>query len=433
MKKKYTILSFLFLGFLIFNSIIGICVASDDDSDGVDDDFEELNKRNIDIEFDHDEVEIESTLRDGETVDEIEIYIHNENDGIHFEFSYESEYDNESESESELELEFGVVFQKIIEFVDLNDNNIYDESVDQLIQEVELDSFEDVSYAEFNISNDCKLHCFTINTTDGIFSAHVYIAEEFDFINDTLITPTEIKIDIDINNFNYLNATSQLALYVKLESELDYKEEDYTEDEKNKYASNEQGAFITNSTFLGFFTWNENATIDGVSKRVLVSEIQVDDDDDQEQKLYLNYPRGMKIHHDPKIGMAIVKSEHKPFFAIVIIGVVLLFGVTTAVAYSVHHFSGRRDVIPLIDEEERGIPRKLNQSLIQIFDEENALEKISQLGDVNLTALSENFLKVLEQLEWDLDEKEEFIKEMLSLTPKERENIIQEMIEKSNL
>ena len=60
-------------------------------------------------------------------------------------------------------------------------------------------------------------------------------------------------------------------------------------------------------------------------------------------------------------------------------------------------------------------------------------EKLSQLNDINITALSEDFLDIVDQFEWDGNEKEEFINEMLALSPSERKFILKEMLEKSNL
>ena len=69
--------------------------------------------------------------------------------------------------------------------------------------------------------------------------------------------------------------------------------------------------------------------------------------------------------------------------------------------------------------------------LLQIFEEENAIDRISKLGDINLTAISEDFLETINTFDWEYDEKEEFIKELLALTPKERKEILNEMKEKT--
>ena len=68
---------------------------------------------------------------------------------------------------------------------------------------------------------------------------------------------------------------------------------------------------------------------------------------------------------------------------------------------------------------------------LQILEEKNALDKISKLGDINLTAISEDFLETINTFDWEYDEKEEFIKELLALTPKERKEILDEMKEKT--
>ena len=85
---------------------------------------------------------------------------------------------------------------------------------------------------------------------------------------------------------------------------------------------------------MGFFTWEENATVDGISKPVLSSTIEVDDDDELEQKLYLNYPRGTHIYHDPKVGIATLTSTSQMFPIIIIgsiIGVVAVAGIVLVI------------------------------------------------------------------------------------------------------
>ena len=51
MKKRNQIILLVLIGMLFINLNVNSIFASDDDDDGVDDDFEELNKRNIEIEI----------------------------------------------------------------------------------------------------------------------------------------------------------------------------------------------------------------------------------------------------------------------------------------------------------------------------------------------------------------------------------------------
>ncbi|MFX1557036.1 MAG: hypothetical protein ACFFC9_07270, partial [Promethearchaeota archaeon] len=174
----------LFLAIILFSSIFFsfnfvFVVASDSDGDGIDDDFEELNERNIDIDFKTNETEIESFLRHGDTIDEIEMRIRYDNDGLNFQTSYESDY--RSEGESEFEIEFSFTFKKLIEYIDNDTNGVYDSTSDQLIQEFDLNSFDQLIYYRYSISEDTSVHHFIVNTTDGVFTTHFYVLEEFDF------------------------------------------------------------------------------------------------------------------------------------------------------------------------------------------------------------------------------------------------------------
>jgi len=65
--------------------------------------------------------------------------------------------------------------------------------------------------------------------------------------------------------------------------------------------------------------------------------------------------------------------------------------------------------------------------LEQLFEGTNVIDRLSKLDDINITAQLEDFLAQVEQFEWDGNDKEEFIKEMRSLTPNERENFFKRM------
>jgi len=329
--RKYNLLGVLLVSVFILSTSIGVSVATDDDDDGVDDEFEESEKRDVQVEIDTGQIEIESKLRQGSTVDEIELHVEYKSDGIKIEVSYESELT--SENESEFEIEFSVLFRELIEFIDQNSNGIYDPSIDTMIQEVELNSFQEAVYSTSIISDDTTQHYVLINTTDGVFAAHLFLVEEFTIVNETLLTPTALKIDIEIDNFNYFDNNSQLALYVKLGADSEYETDEETEDEEEGYASEESGVKTGNNNYVGFFTWEENATIDGVSKQVLSSTIEVDDEDELEQKLYLNYPRGNHIYHDPKIGISTLTTSSQSVLPIVIIGSILGVLATTGIIF----------------------------------------------------------------------------------------------------
>ncbi|MBY9019853.1 MAG: hypothetical protein KGD67_02265 [Candidatus Lokiarchaeota archaeon] len=327
--KKYNMIGIIFLGILLFTSASSLVSATDDDDDGVDDDLEESHKRNVEIQFEPGEIQIESTLRNGARQDQIKLKIRNESEGLSIEFGYE--YDLSTENTTEVEIEFEVTFRKLIEFVDLNANGIFNPSVDTLIQEVLLNNFQPVVYTTSPLSGDTELHYLIINSTDGVFTAHIYLAEEFDVVNGTFIKPTQTKIDIEITDFNYIDGSSQLALYTKLESEIEYEEDEHTENEDDGRASEEKEVIISTTDFAGFFSWAENAMVDGISKAVLASNLQVDDDDENEQKMYLNYPRGNHIYHDPVMGVMAIVPATMDIPIIIIISIISILGISGVV------------------------------------------------------------------------------------------------------
>ncbi|MFW9774037.1 MAG: hypothetical protein ACFFA2_04375 [Promethearchaeota archaeon] len=331
--RNYGFLLIMILSLVAFSSSLNVTASTDEDSDGIDDDYEESTKRHIEVELLSDEIKVESLLREG-PIDQIELNVKYDNNGVDIKVSYESEYI--AENETEFEIEFEANFRELIEFVDLNSNGIYEPLIDTTIQEIPLDSFKPAVYTSSNISTDTTLHYIFINSTDGTFAAHLYVVEEFAIVNGTFIAPTSLKIDIEINNFNYLNGNSQLALYVKLSSSSEYEYQEETEDEKDGYTSNESGVKTELNNFIGAFTWKENATIDGISKQVLASEIETDDDDESEQKFYLNYPRGDYIYHDPTMSIYSIQAgtDWLPFVLIgVIIGVVAVISASSILIY----------------------------------------------------------------------------------------------------
>ena len=421
-------------------------LASDEDDDGIDDDFEELNKRNIEIEIEEDKIQIESRLRNGTSKDSIQLEIANHSEGLSIEVSYESEIT--SGNVTEYEIEFGIVFRKLVEFVDLNGNDIYERLIDDTIQEYNLTDFQKVKYTEIEVSDDTKLHYFVVNTTDGIFATHIYVSEEFFVVNDTLLTPIQSKLDIEISNFPYNNTSSKLALYASLESEFNYEDEEDTEDEEHEYASNERGVITEMNSFTGIFTWKNNASVDGISQQVLKTNLTVDDYDDGEQKLYLIYPNGTNIYHDPKVGLAgIYRIDHvgdNPLFLIILIAIISSLSIS--IAYGVYHYREslfteyfnkleiKKDFTKIsspLKRDSAKLDELLNNKRILHILNDLDTNNASDGKDIKITALSKDFFQVINEFEWEEDDLVDFIREMTSLTPEERKSVLAEMIDKS--
>lgn len=443
-KTKLTLIFLIGLTFLSFS--IKEIAASDDDDDGVDDEFEELNKRDISVEIEENQTQIESSLRSGEKKDEIQFKLTYDSEGLGIEISYES--DLSSVPSTEFEIEFGIIFRKLIEFIDMNSNNIFEPLIDVNIQEYDLSSFLAIEYTPIDVSVDTILHYFIVKSTDGIFSAHIYFSEEFLIVNNTLITPIQTKIDIEITNFSYLNGTSQLALYTSLESEIDYEDAEDTEDEDLGYATNEGGLLTNSNNFEGIFTWNNNVSVDGISKEILVSSLNSDDYDEDDQKLYINYPRGTIIYHDPKVGISgiykIINGFNDSFILIIFLAIIT--SLSLSVGYSIYHFRenifSRFDTksnVKKLSKDDFPIDKLSSEKLNHIFDNERlqtelanfSLKNPKPLKSTKITALSEDFFKIIALFDWEDDDLYEFSKEMLALSPEERQTIYKEMFRKS--
>ncbi|MFX1233630.1 MAG: hypothetical protein ACFFBY_03635 [Promethearchaeota archaeon] len=84
------------------------------------------------------------------------------------------------------------------------------------------------------------------------------------------------------------------------------------------------------------------------------------------------------------------------------------------------------------DQSSKDILKNLTNKdlLLQIFDENITLKRRNQLEKIELTILSEKFLNLVDALGFKGDMKIGFIKEMLSLTPKERDIIINRILDK---
>ena len=443
MSKKSKIFVIILIGISLISLNFNFAAASDDDDDGIDDDFEDLNKRDISIEIEASQIQIESSLRKGDRIDEIQMKIIMDSEGLSIEVSYESEI-----ASTEVELEFCIIFRKLVEFVDTDSNAIYDPLIDEKIQEFNLTDFQPVKHTEINITDNTALHYFVINTTNGVFTAHIYFSEEFHIVNDTLITPIQSKIDIEISNFTYINSSSQLALYTSLESEDDYEEWDVTEDEMREYATDEKGLISDMNNFTGIFTWKNNATIDGISREVLTSNLDVDDYEEDEQNIYFTYPRGTHIYHDPKVGIAgIYKIKNiidNLLFLIILIAIISSLSIS--VGYTIIHYRERifashytelevkKDIgrtFSNVKYDSKRLDALLDNKRLLLQLKERPSDKMSHIEDIKATALSEEFFKVINIFDWEEDDLIDFIREMIALTPEERDAVFKEMINKS--
>ena len=344
MKTKYFVLGIFVIGILFVSSSFVYSFDGedppidddppvddeppvDDDNDGIDDDYEDENKRNIEVWIGENVIEVASIKRTETQKDIIDLRVAFNDHGISIRVSYgtyiilepnepEEPKDSEEPSEEitlangdgyedtiEYKLTFEVLFRGLIEYIDVNDNGVLDNEIDEIVSDYGFNSFQPIDYSLESISEDSSKHYILINTTDGIFALHIFLVEEFVYIDDNLISPTQAKIDIEITNYNYTEDNSKLALFTKLWSEETYRDNEVTGDEEEGYADDEKEVSVENDVYSGFFSWKETALIDGVEMDVHAKRVTLEEE--ELQRLYLCYPRGNHIYHDPKIGILI--------------------------------------------------------------------------------------------------------------------------------
>ena len=84
---------------------------------------------------------------------------------------------------------------------------------------------------------------------------------------------------------------------------------------------------------------------------------------------------------------------------------------------------------PAVESEKFILPGNNEEKIISLIKKDLPLENISELNDLNITALSEEFIEKMMKINMEPQDRLAFIKEMLSLTPAERRRILDRMIE----
>jgi hypothetical protein len=416
---------------MLFNLNFGFGAADDSikvkdtDEDGVNDDFEAYNKRNIEVDIEAHEIIVNSIRRIDSNKDQVTTYITYDADGIEFQVNYKSK----PESESNLLYRFS--YRELIEFVDLDSNGIYNPEIDQNVQNVSLKEFSSAFYEITSISPDTDLHYIKIQTENETFTLHIYFAEEFTILENSLITSAQTRIDIEISNFDYINDSSQLALNIRLDSESEFEIKEVTEDEKNGYATFETGIITTISDTNGYLSWCDNGIVDSVTNPVLLSEV-LEDKSSENSQIYLNYQKGSETYHCSKFGIEglLLKEALSPTTILVIS---IIVGAVSAVAiYSVYIY--KKDHPEKIEKKKEMLKSQNRDNLfdskiaLKMLEEGTDLEALYTKGDINITTISEDFYETIDRLNLKGNERKEFIKEMLSLSPYEREQFLRDML-----
>ncbi len=405
----YFILGLLFVSILNVTLMVAFGGAEagedeDADSDGVEDLLEARNARSIEVENSSTAARINSkrTVAGFEDQFELDVIL---SSALEIRFAYQSDM-----KESDFEIIFQVKFENLTEYVDQDGDGVFDESGDQKIQDVTLDSFKSILYTIQSGAINEKLHILTISTTDDIFTLRIIALENFAGINGSLVTPGEVKLDVEIQNFPYLNTNSSIAVSISVVSSSAFESEAETYDERENFSINEAALATTMNNFTGFFSWNNTALIDG-SVSAPVNRSMLTSQGGEQKRFYLCYPNGTVILHDPKIGVeGIIKftDPTRPFWEeiwFIVIVIILIIVAATGIISKQEYREYLLSRVLHID------PRGHRLSMADVLEN----EKRSQIIDVILMDPGVHFNELLRQvnisagnLAWHLDILETF-------------------------
>ncbi len=277
----------------------------DSDHDGIDDDVEKAYEREVQVENEDNKFKISSELKNGTKKDKFEITFDVESDdSAEIKLKFKSEV-NDTESE----LKYKVKFDKIVEFIDQGVPGIDNETI--------LSTYDigKAGWAPIVVTNDNTTGLIKINATtlDGIFSLIMRISNSFVKDNNVTLSPTSLKIDVLINNYQYNSTSSKLAIktHVKTTSKIEIDKE--SEDEKEGIASNETELGVKMGNSTAFFSWSEFAIADGNTTAVIASTLADSSDEEGETSSRIFYTFNatdvQSIMWDPKVGVVSQASK----------------------------------------------------------------------------------------------------------------------------
>lgn len=301
-KRSLKQLAMLLLSLvLVMSAFATPVVAHDDDDDGIDDELEEINERGVHVDIEPYEIEFESILLNADVYEEIEVEIRSEDK---IKVSIERSTHNGT---AEPEIEASVEFREIIEFVDSNGDGAYDSGDDEVssfdLRDTEYDQLE---YITAMTPDGETHHIVTAQTSNGIFKVVLHAVGNFAVIESGVISPSEVKLDLIIENYPYEEEGTQLALVAKLETEAEVELHD--DDHEDEEDDDEDELKLIAPEAEAFFSWENNATVDGVITPVNTTVVP----DENGKKIFFVYTRGTSINHDPKLGVPYLTLTSDP-------------------------------------------------------------------------------------------------------------------------
>jgi hypothetical protein len=282
------------------------------DNDDVDHNRERYQNRNMEIEVDGNNLRIRSGWNQGDYEDEFEItFVIDDGPGLKLQYKNNKDL-------SQNELSFEVKVRELIEYRDANKNGRFDME-DNIINKYSFENsiFNNLTYQKQILNGNETINLVSTQTIDNVFSMNLYFSNNFSYMNNQILTPSEVKIDFLIDDFPYQEEDTQLCLKTIMQTRDETELNTESFDEKNGFSHGENVLDVNLKNSSGFFSWVETAIVDGVEKSVnttIASQIEENIYEDeiisnQVNEIYFSYPRGINIIHDPKIGVVSISFE----------------------------------------------------------------------------------------------------------------------------
>ena len=276
--------------------------SQDQTQSGITTQREQADQRQVQAEYNSTENQIQVTSNGTNNQIQIEISADNGLD-----VSYE--YLNQT-THSNLEIELKAT--KLVEFIDnktAGQLNAYDHN-DTLVKAFDLATANwtlAISNSTVNSYIVWKMTASTTINTNAVLSFQFLVSNNYvSMANNNILAPNVIKFTTTINNYVYSNSQSRLALKMIFKSDLQSKSiSNNTEDHVDGLTqTNASEVNFGNGSTDGFFSWQDNYTVDGVSKQIETSPaVSVDLEDSSYNQMYFSFYHGNTISWDPKIGV----------------------------------------------------------------------------------------------------------------------------------
>ena len=257
------------------------------------------------------EREVKADLSQSKAVFESERKAADQKDALKIEFDngshyFNLEYDGE-DAGTELEAAIKAELFDLIEWRDVDGNGKYDPKVAaETVQKIGLGDLVSQSLTTERIHVEGVEGVKVVGVTaapakypDLKMMLTLQMFGEFLKVEGVSIEPTSMKFDIAIDGFPYQETDTSLALYTKVT--VDAKDEAKTEDEASTVAGR-------SGKYLSFFNWAGPLTVDGKASTVGHTIVKAEGTSQGKEpgltaELYLLYPRGKSIVHDPILGI----------------------------------------------------------------------------------------------------------------------------------